>query len=156
MKKSTTNLSPKANGVPAEGGQIFASTLKSSTAEKASVSHQKNAAEKEVTPERVKMPAAQAISIPRIMPAYQNGRLVLIPDCEDRNQGLEIIKKAIGACSIDFVHELLADLADIAEHARVTNLQKLNFLMAVITGMSPRDQLEAMLLTHMASYMSAR
>lgn len=73
-----------------------------------------------------------------------------MPDCEDINQGLELIRKAIGACSLDFVSELLADLADIADRGGVTNLQKLNFLMSAVIGFSPRDHVECLLATQMA------
>jgi hypothetical protein len=146
MKK----LSPKTNTVTADGGPTSTSTtFKSTAADKSPELHQHD--ENPVTPERGQMPARQTVSIPRIVPVYHQGRLILIPDCEDRNQGLEIIKKAIGASSLDFVNELLADLADIADRARVTNLQKLNFLLSVVTGISPRDQLESMLATHMGA-----
>ena len=49
------------------------------------------------------------------------------------------------------MHEFLAGLADVADHGGVTNLQKLNFLMSVVEGINPRDQLESMLAAHMGA-----
>lgn len=49
------------------------------------------------------------------------------------------------------MHEFLAGLADVADRGGVTNLQKLNFLMSVVAGINPRDQLESMLAAHMGA-----
>ena len=100
MKKP--NLSPKANTVTADGGQIPASTLKSLAAGEAPESHQQDAAENEVTPERGRMPAQQAVSIPRIIPVHHEGRLVsfLIARIEDKDSSASKRQSGLAVSSL--------------------------------------------------------
>jgi hypothetical protein len=96
------------------------------------------------------VPAQQYLDLPRIIPAYVAGRLSIIPDCEDHAEGMERIRKAIGANSSDFVNEMLVELAEVATRNGVTSLQKLNFLVSVVTEIKPRDAIEAMFASQMA------
>lgn len=74
----------------------------------------------------------------------------LIPDCEDQAEGMERIRKAIGANNLDFVNEMLVELAEAATRGGVTRLQKLNFLVCSVTEIKPRDAIEAMFASQIA------
>ena len=96
------------------------------------------------------VPIQQYLDVPRVIPACIGGRLSLIPDCDDQAEGMERIRKAIGANSLDFVNEMLVGLAEAGYRGGATRLQKLNFLMSAVTEIKPRDAIQAMLASYIA------
>ncbi len=62
-----------------------------------------------------------------------------------------LLMEALGTVSIDFVYGLLSQLADASSPGREINEDRLNFMLAVVKGIKPKDQLEAMLGAQMAA-----
>ena len=57
---------------------------------------------------------------------------------------------ALGTADLDFYHGLLAQLASAGSKGGQVNEDELNFMLSVVKGIQPRDQLEAMLAAQMA------
>jgi hypothetical protein len=75
------------------------------------------------------------------------------PDHPDEAAGVALLMEAIGTTDPDFFLGFVSQLAkagggEIDEH-------QLNFLLAVVKGIKPRDQLEAMLAAQMAAVHTA-
>jgi hypothetical protein len=71
----------------------------------------------------------------------------LSADCPDEAAGHIRVMKAIGTLDPDFYATLISQLANIA----AGDEQALNSMMAMIKGIEPRDQMEAMLAAQMAA-----
>jgi hypothetical protein len=76
----------------------------------------------------------------------------------DQLIGQALLMEAIGTANSDFLHGLLTQLANAGSG---DDTQNLNFMLSVVKGIEPRDQLEAMLgaqmaAVHMASMTFAR
>ena len=63
--------------------------------------------------------------------------------------------KALGTTESDFIDGLLAQLANVATKGRAVDERGLNFMLAVVKGIEPRDQVEAMLAAQMAAVHNA-
>ena len=63
--------------------------------------------------------------------------------------------EAVGTGDFDFLDGLLGQLANGALQKGVVSERELNFLLSVVKGIEPRDQVEAMLATQMAATHSA-
>jgi hypothetical protein len=59
--------------------------------------------------------------------------------------------EALGTTSPDFLDVFLGQLANAGTQGREVNGQGLNFMLAVVQGVEPRDQVEAMLAAQMAA-----
>jgi len=62
---------------------------------------------------------------------------------------------SLGTTQLDFSDGLLAQLANAATNGRMVDERQLNFMLAMVTGIEPRDQLEAMLAAQMAAVHNA-
>jgi hypothetical protein len=62
---------------------------------------------------------------------------------------------SLGTTQLDFSDGLLAQLANAATKGRMVDERQLNFMLAIVTGIEPRDQLEAMLAAQMAAVHNA-
>jgi hypothetical protein len=56
---------------------------------------------------------------------------------------------------VDFLNGFLAQLANVGTKGRVVDESELNFMLAVVKGIEPRDQVEAMLAAQMAAIHNA-
>ena len=65
--------------------------------------------------------------------------------------GYALLAEALGSASQDFVHALLGQLANAGSHGGEIDAGALNFMLAVIKGIKPKDQLETMLAAQMAA-----
>jgi hypothetical protein len=79
--------------------------------------------------------------------------LEMVPDHPDEAAGVALLMEAIGTTDPDFFLGFVCQLAtagggEIDEH-------RLNFMLAVVKGIKPRDQLEAMLAAQMAAVHTA-
>jgi hypothetical protein len=63
--------------------------------------------------------------------------------------------EAFGSRDPDFVFELLRQVANTTANSRFPDEQGIKFMMAIITGLKPRDQTEAMIGAQMAAVHSA-
>jgi hypothetical protein len=66
-----------------------------------------------------------------------------------------LLLTALGSTQVDFSLGLLAQLANTASKGQTVDEQQLNFMLAMVTGIEPRDQLEAMLAAQMAAVHNA-
>lgn len=65
--------------------------------------------------------------------------------------GKALIMEALGTASADFADEILLQLGNVGTRSGRADEGRLNFLLAVVKGVKPRDQLEAMLAAQMAA-----
>ena len=73
----------------------------------------------------------------------------LVPDHPDQEVGIALLMEAIGTTDPDFALGFLGQLANLGDDK---NLERgLNFLLSVVKGIRPRDQIEAMLAAQMAA-----
>ena len=72
-------------------------------------------------------------------------------DHPDATVGEALLAEALGTTDLDFVEGLVRQIADAAAPDRQFDEAKLNFVLSLVKGVQPRDQLEAMLATQMAA-----
>src|ERR1041385_7198577 len=69
--------------------------------------------------------------------------------------GIFLILEAIGSLDADFAHGLIAQLCKAAWEPSGISERDLNFQLAVIKGIKPKDQIEAMLAAQMGAVQMA-
>jgi hypothetical protein len=74
----------------------------------------------------------------------------IITDHADPHIGLALLMKAVGTADPDFVHGLISQLCSINSEGGEINFCHLNFMLAIVKGVEPRDELAAMLAAQMA------
>jgi hypothetical protein len=79
--------------------------------------------------------------------------LAMVPDHPDAATGVALLMEAIGTTDPDFFPGFVEQLAT-AEGGKIDE-GRLNFMLAVVKGIKPRDQLEAMLAAQMAAVHTA-
>jgi hypothetical protein len=62
-----------------------------------------------------------------------------------------LFMEAVGTVDPDFLDGLLGQLANVGMKGRVVDERGLNFMLSIVKGMEPRDQVEAMLAAQMAA-----
>ena len=72
-------------------------------------------------------------------------------DHPDMGIGQLMVMEAIGTKDIDFFDVLLSQLATVSNNGREVDARQLNFMLSVIKGVEPRDQMEALLAAQMAA-----
>jgi hypothetical protein len=86
------------------------------------------------------------------MKVLADGKVTTIsPDHPDKVVARGLLMEALGTADHDFVDGLLRELANASSQDRRVDEGALNFLLAVIKGVKPKDQLEAMLSAQMAA-----
>ncbi len=76
-------------------------------------------------------------------------------DHPDEGLGQLLVMEALGTADPDFMAHLLCQLANVARQDGEVDERSLNFMISVIKGVEPRDQVEAMLAAQMAAVHSA-
>lgn len=79
----------------------------------------------------------------------------LAPDHPDETIGYMRLCEAVGTHDTDFLLGLLSQLCNAASQGREPDEHGINFALAVIKGIEPRDQVEAMLAAQMAAVHNA-
>ena len=69
----------------------------------------------------------------------------------DNAIGSVLLMEALGTANYDFMQGLLSQLANAGSHGREIDEANVNFMLAVVKDIKPRDQLEAMLAAQMAA-----
>jgi hypothetical protein len=82
-------------------------------------------------------------------------KVSLQPDHADAAFGQLLLMDSLGTIQLDFSDGLLAQLANAATKGQIVDEGQLNFMLAMVTGIEPRDQLEAMLAAQMAAVHNA-
>jgi len=72
-------------------------------------------------------------------------------DHPDERIGQALVMEALASADWDFLHGILHQLANASGRGRDIHEYGLNFMLSVIKGIEPRDQLEAMLAAQMAA-----
>jgi hypothetical protein len=74
----------------------------------------------------------------------------IVPDHPDQEIGWALLMNALGTADRDFLNGLLGQLARVNDDGLELNFHGLNFMLSVIKGLEPRNQLEAMIGAHLA------
>src|SRR5262249_1818977 len=72
-------------------------------------------------------------------------------DHPNKPVGQALLMEALASADQDFVNGILGQLANASGHGPDVDEHGLNFMLSVIKGIEPRDQLEAMLAAQMAA-----
>jgi len=106
----------------------------------------------EPTPdERAALEAVRARrkATPRVQVDENAHKLVL--DHPEPYYGCSLLMKALGTLDPDFYQGFVSQLAKAATQGQSPDEVSLNFLIAIVKGVEPRDQLEAMLAAQMGA-----
>jgi hypothetical protein len=79
------------------------------------------------------------------------GKHQIRPDHPDVKIGSLLLMEAIGTDSFDFLDGLLAQLTNAGSQGREPDQRGINFMLSVVQGIGPQDEVEAMLATQMAA-----
>jgi hypothetical protein len=96
---------------------------------------------------------AAAPAAPRMKVINDKKEPTIAPDHPDRP--LALLMEAIGTVSVDFVNGLIKQLANAGSHGRQIDDDALYFMLSVVEGIKPKDQLETMLAAQMAAIHTA-
>ena len=88
---------------------------------------------------------------PRMKVSQEEGMAHISVDHPEPAVGQVLLMGALGTTDADFLKGLLGQLANAGTKGRVVDEHGLNFMLAVVKGVEPRDQLEAMLAAQMAA-----
>jgi len=72
-------------------------------------------------------------------------------DHPDKVVGQALVMDALASADGDFLNGMVSQLANASSHGQDIDERGLNFMLSVIKGIEPRDQLEAMLAAQMAA-----
>ncbi len=75
----------------------------------------------------------------------------LVPDHPDEATGSFLLMEALGTTDLDFFNALLSQLGNAGSKGSEIDEQGINFMLSIIKGIKPRDQIEAMLAAQMAT-----
>jgi hypothetical protein len=69
----------------------------------------------------------------------------------DQGVGSSLLMEATGTADADFLDGLIRQLCNVGSHGRGVDEDGLNFMLSVVKGIEPRDQVETMLAAQMAA-----
>jgi hypothetical protein len=99
--------------------------------------------------DRYRAQKATAPAAPRMK--VIDGKKKVTPDHPDRPIADALLKEALGTVSDDFLSGLISQLAYAGSRGSQIDEDALNFMLSVVKGIKPKDQLEAMLAAQMAA-----
>ncbi len=111
----------------------------------------------EQTPEErvaVKAMAARKKELPvapRVKVSEKGGVAQLSLDHPDFAVGHILLMEALGTAELDFLNGLLGQLANAGSQGKSVDESGLNFMLSVMKGIEPKDQVETMLAAQMAT-----
>lgn len=111
----------------------------------------------EPTPEEQVVVEAMAARIkewavtPRVKVSEKGGVVQLLPDHPDFAVGHILLMEALGATELEFLNGLLRQLANAGSQGKSLDESGLNFMLSVVKGIEPKDQVETMLAAQMAA-----
>ena len=95
---------------------------------------------------------AQTPAAPRLKVSDDSsGATEIAPDHPDPRMGLRLLAEALATTDVSFVVGLISQLADAGTRRRKVDERELNFMLSVVKGAKPKDQMEAMLAAQMAA-----
>jgi hypothetical protein len=81
----------------------------------------------------------------------KKGATQIGPDHEDPSLGTSLMMEAIGTADIAFFEGFVAELANATNHRSNVSERELNFMLAVVKSIEPKDEVEAMIAAQMAA-----
>jgi len=94
---------------------------------------------------------ARRIRTPRVKVSEAKGRIEISLDHANVNFAYAQLMRAFGTGEVDFSVEILSQLAAASTDGGKVNERQLNFMVDVVKGIQPKDQLETMLAVQMAA-----
>jgi hypothetical protein len=94
-------------------------------------------------------------SVPSLKVSMKGDVATISPDHPDAGIGHLLLMEVLGTTESDFVDGLLGQLANVGTRGRAVDERGLNFMLAVVKGVEPKDQVEAMLAAQMAAVHNA-
>jgi hypothetical protein len=88
---------------------------------------------------------------PRMKVSKTGGKTSISADHPEEAIGHLLLMEAIGTMDFDFVDGLVRQIVDAGSQGREVNERWLNFMLSIVKGVKPKDQLEAMLAAQMAA-----
>lgn len=88
---------------------------------------------------------------PRMKVSENGGVADVLPDHPKPALGNVLLMAALGTTDPDFLDGLLGQLVNAGSQGRKVDERGLNFMLSVIKGVEPKDQVEAMLAAQMAA-----
>lgn len=92
---------------------------------------------------------------PRMKVSMKGDVATISPDHPEAGIGHLLLMEALRTTEPDFIDGLLGQLANAATQGRAVDERELNFMLAVVKGVEPKDQVEAMLAAQMAAVHNA-
>jgi hypothetical protein len=92
---------------------------------------------------------------PKLTVAEKRGVTELGIDHPDLAIGQVLLMEALGTCQTEFMGGLLKQLANAATQGKEIDQHATNYMLAMVTGIEPKDQVEAMLAAQMAAVHNA-
>jgi hypothetical protein len=92
---------------------------------------------------------------PRIKMTDKRGVAQIDTDHQDPALGPVLLMEALGTSEVDFLNGLIRQLVNIGIHGSDADERGLNFMLAMIKGIEPNDQVETMLAAQMAAVHNA-
>src|SRR5689334_19461477 len=105
--------------------------------------------------DRYRAQKAAAPAAPRMKVTNGKKAASVAPDHPDKPIADALLKEALGTVSVDFRNGLLSQLANAGSRGRQIDEDALNFMLSVVIGIKPKDQLETMLAAQMAAIHTA-
>jgi hypothetical protein len=99
----------------------------------------------------VKLKKATDEQAPRLKVSKQGNISHVGPDHPDGSIGLVLLMEALGTTDTDFFNGFLKQLIDTTSQGGKLDEERVNFMLSVIKGIQPRDNVEAMLAAQMAA-----
>ncbi len=99
----------------------------------------------------VKKFAAQQAASPRMRVTKGENATRIGPDHPDEVVGYALLGEALGTADLDFLSGLLSQLTNAGAPGREASEGALNFMLSLVKGVKPRDEVEAMLAAQMAA-----
>ena len=93
--------------------------------------------------------ARQAAIAPSLK--FDKERARFSPDHPQEAVGFVLLMEALGTADLDFLNGLLRQLTNVSSPGEQIDEGGLNFMVSVVKGIQPRDQVEAMLAAQMAA-----
>jgi hypothetical protein len=88
---------------------------------------------------------------PRMKVTNEKGATKLVPDHAEPSIAHVRLLEALGTRDFDFLDGLLKQLCNVGSHGKTVDENGLNFMLSVVKGIEPRDQVEAMLAAQIAA-----
>ena len=88
---------------------------------------------------------------PRMRVSVENDTAIISADHADKAVGISLLMEAVGTADSDFLNGLLQQLANAVTKGREVDEHGLNFMLSIVRGVAPRDEIEAMLAAQMAA-----